>query len=601
MRSDIAQGDGMYKSTDGGKTWTHIGLADSQQIGRILVDPHNPDVVLVAALGHPYGPNAERGVFRSRDGGATWQTRARTRTPTPARSTSPSSRAIPTWSMPPCGRPGGRRGTSIRRRAARAAASTSRPTAATPGRRHRPRPAGHAGPHRPRRRAGRAASGSTRWSTREDEGGLYRSDDAGATWTRVSGDKRIWQRGWYFGGITVDPANADVVYVCNTIVLRSDDGGKHFVPVKGDATAATTTTRCGSIRRTRSGASSASTRARWSRSNGGATWSSLVQPADRPVLPRGHRQPLSLLGLRRAAGFRRRRRARAAPTAIDGINIDQFHEITAGGESDNIAPDPDDPDIVFGGRVDKLDLRTGQTRIGRSDPGLSRTCTARPGPCRWCSRQARSRRSTSRNQRLFRTTDGGEHWTAISPDLTRENPGIAGQPRSRRPRRTIRGPGPRRGVVYAIASVAARPTRLSGQAPTTAWSGARATRAAHWTDVTPERRSRRGPRSASSSPRTSTPRPPISPSTATASTTSSPTSTAPTTAARTGADRRRHCRDGRLRQRRARGPGAQGLLYAGTERGRLRLLRRRRALAAAAGEPARAPRCATSTCTATTW
>ncbi|MGZ8853164.1 MAG: WD40/YVTN/BNR-like repeat-containing protein, partial [Thermoanaerobaculia bacterium] len=73
MRSDIAQGDGMYKSIDGGKTWSHIGLADSQQIGRVIVHPENPDVVYVAALGHPYGPNAERGLFRSRDGGKTWQ------------------------------------------------------------------------------------------------------------------------------------------------------------------------------------------------------------------------------------------------------------------------------------------------------------------------------------------------------------------------------------------------------------------------------------------------------------------------------------------------------------------------------------------------
>src|SRR5206468_8349642 len=73
MRSDISQGDGMYKSTDGGKIWTHIGLTDSQQIGRIIVHPDNPDLVYVAALGHPYGPNPQRGVFRSRDGGATWQ------------------------------------------------------------------------------------------------------------------------------------------------------------------------------------------------------------------------------------------------------------------------------------------------------------------------------------------------------------------------------------------------------------------------------------------------------------------------------------------------------------------------------------------------
>ena len=94
MRSDIAQGDGMYKSSDGGRTWSHIGLADSQQIGRVLVDPRNPDVVFVAALGHPYGPNAERGVFRSRDGGRSWQ-KVLSRTRTPAPSISPSSRGTP--------------------------------------------------------------------------------------------------------------------------------------------------------------------------------------------------------------------------------------------------------------------------------------------------------------------------------------------------------------------------------------------------------------------------------------------------------------------------------------------------------------------------
>ncbi|MES1211813.1 MAG: hypothetical protein ABUL63_05720, partial [Acidobacteriota bacterium] len=73
MRSDIAQGDGMYKSTDGGKSWSHVGLIDSQQIGRVLIHPKNPDVVYAAALGHPYGPNAERGVYRTRDGGKSWQ------------------------------------------------------------------------------------------------------------------------------------------------------------------------------------------------------------------------------------------------------------------------------------------------------------------------------------------------------------------------------------------------------------------------------------------------------------------------------------------------------------------------------------------------
>ena len=134
MRSDIAYGNGMYKSTDGGKTWTHIGLEDTRQIGAIVVDPRNANVAYVAALGHAYGPNAERGVFKTTDGGANVEQSPLQRCEHRRDLARDGSRRIRTCSTRRCGKRAGRRGTSIRPRTARAADSTRRPTAARPGR-----------------------------------------------------------------------------------------------------------------------------------------------------------------------------------------------------------------------------------------------------------------------------------------------------------------------------------------------------------------------------------------------------------------------------------------------------------------------------------
>ena len=153
---------------------------------------------------------------------------------------------------------------------------------------------------------------------------------------------------------------------------------------------------------------------------------------------------------------------------IDGINLRQFREITAGGESGNIAPDPDDPEVIFGGRVDRLDLRTGQTQSVAPTlayPGLYRSTWTLP--LVFC--KAASSALYFGNQRVFRTVDRGRHWDPISPDLTRENPTT---PANLDPT-TVQDherAGPRRGVVYAIGP-SALDERPSGQAPTTAWCG----------------------------------------------------------------------------------------------------------------------------------
>src|SRR3954452_19784455 len=206
MRSDIAQGNGMYKSADGGRTWSRIGLTDSQQIGRVLVDPRNPDVVYVAALGHPYGPNAERGVFRSHNGGRSWQkilfkdenTGAvdlafEPGNPEVIYAALWQTRRTPWHIYPPSSGPGGGLYKS------------------TDGGGHWTQITGHGFPDRPGRIGLAVAPSQPRrvyaMVDVPDAGGVYRSDDAGTTWTHASGDNRVWGRGWYFGGITVEPNN----------------------------------------------------------------------------------------------------------------------------------------------------------------------------------------------------------------------------------------------------------------------------------------------------------------------------------------------------------------------------------------------------------
>jgi photosystem II stability/assembly factor-like uncharacterized protein len=480
MRSDIAQGNGMYKSGDGGKTWLPIGLTDSQQIARIRVHPADPDLVYVAALGHPYGPNAERGLFRSRDGGRSWQ-RILSRNgdsdtgavdlafepgnPNVIYAALWQTRRTP-WSVyPPSNGPGsglfksldgGDTWTEIR---------------------------GHGFPEMPGRiGVAVAPSNPKRVYAIVDapEGGMYRSDDGGANWTRTSKDARVWSRGWYFGEIAVEPDNPDIVFSCNVNVFRSDDGGHLFVPFKGapggdDYHALWIDPRnpAHRILGVDQGAVVSV--------NGGKTWSSWYnQPtAQLYHVVTDNSFPYRVYGAQQDSG------AASLPSrtnTIDGISLMNFRETTAGGEADNIAPDPKDPDLIYGGRVDRLDLRTHQTR--NLDPML-----AHPGNGRrtWTLPLVFSHRDPRvlyfGNQRIYRTEDGGEHWTIISPDLTREDPGT---PPNLDPVTAAlhQQTGPRRGVVYTIA-----PSRM---ADGDLWAGTddgliwrSRDEGEHWQNVTP--------------------------------------------------------------------------------------------------------------------
>lgn len=482
MRSDITQGNGAYKSVDAGKTWSQIGLDDTQQIGRILVDPGNANTVFVAALGHPYGPNTQRGVFRSRDGGSSWQrvlgegdaVGAIDLAFEPGNSqviyaSLWQTRRTPWNIYPPANGPG------------------SGLYKSSDGGEHWSRLGNGFPAHTGRIGIDVARSDPKRVYAIVDSeklgdttGGLYRSDDAGAHWRKTSSDARIWQRGWYFGRVTVDPKNADRVYLPNTIVLRSDDGGDHFDALKGDSTGddfhelwidPTDPQR----------QALAVDQGTIVTLNGGATWSSWNnQPtAQMYHVSTDNRFPYRVYGSQQDSG------AAALPSRgadHDGITMRAFHEVAAGGESGMIAPDPNDPDIVYGGEVDKLDLRTEQVRS--VDPTLAEPDLYRRT---WTLPLAFSKRDPQTlyfgNQKVWRTRDGGAHWDAISADLTREAPALPAN-LDAVTAANHQHTGARRGVVYAIA-----PSPLDAKL---LWVGTddglvwrTRDEGAHWGDVTP--------------------------------------------------------------------------------------------------------------------
>jgi photosystem II stability/assembly factor-like uncharacterized protein len=447
MRSDIAQGIGMFRSSDAGATWQAIGLSDTQQIGKILVDPRNPNILLVAALGHPYGPNEERGVFRSTDGGVHWTKTLYRDADTGAidMAFEPGNPSVvyaalwqtrrPPWNTYP---PSNGSGSGLYK--------------STDGGRSWHQLAGHGLPGSPAR-IGIATSGAKPHriyalidSDKAGEGGLYRSDNSGASWTKVTGDKRIWQRGWYFGGITANPKNGNQLWVQNTIQLRSDDGGAHFVPIKGDPTGDDFHTLWidpkNPDRRILGVDQGALVTV-----NGGRTWSSWYnQPtAQFYHVSTDNRFPYRIYGAQQDSGAASV--ASRTDNRFDGITMGEFHEVTAGGESGEIAPDPDDPDVVYGGAVDRLDLKSGQTRS--VDPTLAFPAEYRG---EWTLPLTFGKRNHALyfgNQRLFRTMNGGQTWTAISPDLTRPDLEAPATLDAATLKDTATK-GPRRGVIYDI-------------------------------------------------------------------------------------------------------------------------------------------------------
>jgi photosystem II stability/assembly factor-like uncharacterized protein len=419
MRSSISYGNGMYKSTDGGKTWMHIGLEDSRQIGRIIVDPRDANKVFVAALGHAYGPNKERGVFRSKDGGKSWQKILFHDENTGAIDLAfePGNPKMiyaslwqtrrPPWSIyAPSYGPG----SGLYR--------------SNDGGDHWEQLSGQGLPSEGLGRIGIAFAPSNPRRiyliVDAKEGGLYRSDNGGQNWQRVSNDKRIWQRGWYFGEVSVDPKNPDTVYLPNTTTYQSRDGGKTFTAFKGapggddyhelwiDPD---------EPKRMILGSDQGAIVSR----NGGETWSSWFnQPTGQFYhVVTDNQFPYWVYGAQQDSN------AIATPSRSRylSLNFHDWRPIDAGGENGYIAPDPLNPGVVFGGTVARQDFNDEQ--VQEMPPTL-----AHPGKYRstWTLPLVFSSIDPHvlyfGSQVLFRTTDGGSSWQVISPDLTRGDPGV---------------------------------------------------------------------------------------------------------------------------------------------------------------------------------
>lgn len=480
MRNDIQHGHGVYRSADAGKTWTHLGLDDTRQIGKILVDPGDPDIVYVAALGHAYGPNEQRGVFKSTDGGKRW---VRTLFKNPDTGAidlamDPKDSNVifasmwqtrrPPWSIyPPSNGPGGGL-----YRSTDAGMTWSQVNGGG-----FPAFVGHVG-------VTISPADSDRVYACVDtnnlkDGGVYRSDDGGVKWKLVNGDGRLWTRGWYFCGITADPKLKDVVYVNNTSSYRSLDGGKTFKAFKGapggddnhalwinpdDSTHMILGTDQGVVVSV----------------DGGSTWSSWYnQPIGQFYhVVTDNRFPYWIYGAQQDSG------AMAIPsrTIHTGISALYQRPIDAGGESGTIAPDPLHPGLLFSSGGSKEQFETGWEQS--IDPTLGDIDT------NWRSEWTQPivispvnpKVVYTSHQKIFRTDDGGSTWRTISPDLTRQK--NLDPPLLDSSTKADHDGQARRGVVYWIAPSPIRPHQIwAGTDDGLIW----VTRdeGAHWQDVTP--------------------------------------------------------------------------------------------------------------------
>jgi len=448
QRPDLAVGDGVYKSIDAGKTWTHLGLRDAQQITAIVVDPKNSDRVFVAAEGHPYGPNAERGVFRSLDGGKTFEkvlykdenTGAADLVMDPGNpqilfAALWAARVAP-WEI--------RSGESFIITGSGLYKSTDG------GSTWRPITKGLPTAEDDLSRIGIAIAPSNPKrmyldvETKKEKAGIYRSDDAGESWQLVNTDHRIGGRGPGAMGIAVAPDNPDTIYVANTAAWKSTDAGKTFVGWKGAPGGDDYQRIWISDENPRIIAISADQGAAIS-VNGGDTWSTWYnQPtAQFYDVTTDNRFPYWVYGGQQESG------SVATKSRSDYGEI-SFRDWSLPGvlEYGRVAVDPKDPNIVYGAKLTRTrqdigevadvapePIRRGEYRYNRTLPLIFSPLD--PKVLYFAANV------------LFKTTDQGRSWSIISPDLTREsyampaNLGVfsAGDPEK----------GKHRGTIYAVA------------------------------------------------------------------------------------------------------------------------------------------------------
>jgi len=422
IRGNISYGDGVYKSLDAGKSWTNVGLKDSRHIGAVVVHPANPDIVLVAALGHAYGPNTERGIFRTRDGGQTWEKVLYVNDRTGGIDVvfdphNPHVLFAAMWE-------GYRTPWSLNSGGDQSALYRSSDDGST-----WKRLTGNGLPAGPLGRISVSVSGgdsNTIYALIEaNKGGLYRSTDGGDHWSLVNEDRRFRQRAWYFTHVWADPKNPNTVYIANTGLFRSIDGGKTFdrIPAPhGDHHGLWIDPNDpGRMINANDGGATITVDA-------GKNWSTqynqptaqfyhVVADNDFPYRVYGAQQDNSTVGIR----------TRSDRGFIDRGDWDDV----GGGESGYIAVDPRDPNVIYAGSyfgyISRFDRRTGQAQNvqqwpddpdGHNASGLKYRYT-------WTMPIVVSPHDPNvlynAAQYLFRSSDAGHSWQTISPDLTRND------------------------------------------------------------------------------------------------------------------------------------------------------------------------------------
>ena len=423
IRGNVSPGAGMWKSTDAGKTWTHIGLDDSQHIGRIRVHPNNPDLVYVAAMGHAFGPNEMRGLYRSKDGGKTWDrilfvNRDAGAVDLAMDPSNPRILYASTWRF--------RRGPYFFESGGEGSAlwkSTDGGDSWKELSRNKGMPKGTLGI------IGVSVSPSNPQNVyaivEAKDGGVFRSRDGGDTWTKTSDHSDLRQRAWYYTRIYADPKDEDTAYVPNVGFHKSKDGGKTWTTIRpphGDNhdlwIAPNNPLR---MIEANDGGATVTT-------DGGVTWTTLLnQPTaqfyrlsvdtDFPYHILGPQQDNSAVRIRHRTGG-------------GSIGMRDW-EVTAGGESGHIVADPTNPDVVYGGSYGgllvRLNHRTGEVRdvnpwpdnpMGAGDADLKQRFQWN-FPIFFSPNDPHKLYAGS--QHLLQSTDGGASWREISPDLTRND------------------------------------------------------------------------------------------------------------------------------------------------------------------------------------
>jgi len=445
QRPDLSTGDGVYKSTDAGKTWTHLGLRDGQQIPQIIVDPKNPDRLFVAVLGHPYGPNEERGIFRSLDGGQTFQKVLYKDENTGGIDVAfDPSNARTVYAVMWEARQGPWENGEFSGPGSGVFKSTDGGTTW--------RPAGRGLPTFEADGVGRigitvAPSLPKRLFATVDarrNGGLYRSDDGADSWYLVNDNPLVTQRSSDFAEVKVHPKDPDIVFTGSIVVWKSTDGGKTFDQIRGapggddyhriwinpiDPDIMLIAADQGAIITV----------------NGGQTWSSWY---NQPTAQFYHVTTDNAFPYRVCGGQQESGSACVQSRSDDGrITFREWHPVGVD-EYGYAAPDPLDPDIVYGGRVTRYDRRTGQRQnitpkpLRGDDYRIVRTMPILFSPVDPHTLYASS-------NVLWKTTNGGQSWEQISPDLSRETwavPASVGVYRG-----TPAAEPSRRGVIYTIA------------------------------------------------------------------------------------------------------------------------------------------------------